>query len=178
MMMNTQNLTGKKVLMVIAKADFRDEEYLEPYSLLKNEGASITIASESAGPCSSMLGEVEAVADFSIDEVDGEKYDAVVFVGGKGASEYFDSEMAHSIALSAFKAGKVVSAICIAPVILANAGLLKGRKATCFPAVKDRLIDKGVSYTGSAVERDGDIITGEGPEAAAEFAMEVKKALI
>ncbi len=176
-MRNTQNLKGKKVLMVIAKHDFRDEEYLEPYRLLKNEGASITIASESAGPCSSMLGEVEAVADCSIVEVDGEKYDAVIFVGGKGASEYFDSEIAHSIALSAFKAGKVVAAICIAPVILANAGLLKGCKATCYPAVKDRLIDKGGIHTGSAVERDGNIVTGEGPEAAVEFAMEVKKVL-
>jgi protease I len=66
-----------------------------------------------------------------------------------------------------------VGAICIAPVILANAGLLKGKKATVFPDGKEIFQANQVIYTGNQVTIDGRLITGCGPEAAEKFGREL-----
>ena len=68
--------------------------------------------------------------DITLDQIDPGAFDAVIFVGGGGSEVYFDDPKAHNIARKAFKAKKLVCAICIAPSILAKAGLLEGRKAT------------------------------------------------
>ena len=77
------------------------------------------------------------------------------------------------MARSFAEAGKVVAAICIAPVILARAGLLKGKRATVFPDGIPELEKAGAVYTAQSVERDGRIITGNGPEAAEAFGREI-----
>lgn len=68
-------------------------------------------------------------------------------------------------------------AICIAPVTLANAGILEGKRTTAFPSVESDLKARGANYTGNPVERDGKIITGSGPEAATEFGKTIVAAL-
>jgi protease I len=90
-------------------------------------------------------------------------------VGGGGSREYFDSPVAHTLAQSFYSHGKVTSAICIAPAILANAGLLKEKKATSFPSSESALKSKGAVFTKDDVVVDGKIITGVGPEAARRF---------
>ena len=64
----------------------------------------------------------------------------------------------------------MIGAICIAPVILANAGVLKGRKAVCFPSIKASLTQKGAIIVNQNVVQDGNIVTATGPEAAGTFA--------
>jgi protease I len=103
--------------------------------------------------------------------------DAVVFVGGRGAKEYWDNRTAHMIARQAFESGSVVGAICIVPVIFANAGLLDGRKATVWASEAGRLRAQGAEYTGREAEADGRIITANGPEAAEKFGIAVASAL-
>ena len=75
----------------------------------------------------------------------------------------------------------MLSAICIAPVTLANSGVLKGKKGTVWTneesKIEQKLIDKGVNYTGKTVEIDGNIITANGPEAAEEFGKAIVNAL-
>lgn len=66
-----------------------------------------------------------------------------------------------------------MSAICLAPVTLANAGLLEGKRATVYPSAKSFLKWKGATYTGNPVEVDGNIVTANGPEVAEEFAQAV-----
>jgi protease I len=161
-------LKGKKVLMVIAKSKFRDEEYLEPRKTLESEGASITVASSSLDTAEGMLG-LKVKPDILISDVKESDYDGIVFVGGGGAKEYFDSPVAHKLAQSFYSHGKLTSAICIAPAILANAGLLKEKKATSFPSSEGMLKAKGAVFTGNGVESDGKIVTGVGPEAAKKF---------
>jgi protease I len=68
------------------------------------------------------------------------------------------------------QAGHVVSAICLAPVTLANAGLLEGKRATAYPSAESYLKWKRVTYTSSEVEIAGNIVTAKGPEAAERFA--------
>ncbi|UCG95949.1 MAG: DJ-1/PfpI family protein [archaeon] len=162
--------------MVIAPENFRDEELLEPKDIFENAGAGVTVASKGADSAKGMYGAVVTV-DEDIESVNADEYDAVVFVGGTGASVYFNDETAWNLAKTAYGGGKIVAAICIAPSTLANAGLLEGKKATCFPSEKGNLEDKGATYTGAVVEQDGRIITGNGPNAATEIGQKIAEAL-
>ena len=161
-------LTGKNVLMVIASSNFRDEEYAEPRKVLEDEGARVTVACSSLSTAKGKLG-LEVKPDILIGDVKEGDFDGIVFVGGGGSKEYFDSPVAHSLAQSFYTHGKLTSAICIAPAILANAGLLSGKKATSFPSSADTLKARGAVFTNSGVESDGRIVTGSGPEAAKKF---------
>lgn len=169
---------AKRVLMVIAPEGFRDEEYQQPREEFRRAGFEVVTASTVEGEAVGMLGGT-AIAEKAIDKVEVTGFDAVVFIGGGGASIYFDDARAHRLARDAVSGGKVLAAICISPTILANAGLLKGRKATVWK--DDRLIGnlkvKGAVYTGMDVERDGNIITASGPQAARKFGQEIVKAL-
>ena len=169
-------LQGKKAVMIIASQQFRDEELFEPRQALEAAGAAVTLASSSLETATGMLGGT-AKADILIGDVDASTYDAVIFVGGMGSSEYFGNPTAHKIAQDAAQQGKIVAAICIAPSTLANAGLLDGKKATCCSSAAGNLKAKGANFTGSPVERDGNIITGEGPTAAAQFGQALVAAL-
>lgn len=170
------DLSGKKVAMIIASKNFRDEEFNEPYNLLGQKGAEVTVASSSLGTRKGMLGGT-AKATVLVRDVKAADYDAVIFVGGSGSSEYFSDPVAHQIAKDAAAGGKVLCAICIAPSTLANAGLLKGKRATCYPSEKGNLTAKGAQVTATPVVRDGRIITAEGPGAAVEFAKAIAEAL-
>lgn len=166
----------KNVLMIVAPVNYRDEELNEPREIFNKAGCKVTIASKGVNSAKGMMGGSTPVA-IDISEVNVKEYDAVVFVGGSGASVYFKDRTALNIAKEAVSAGKVVGAICIAPSILANAGVLSGKNATSFPSEADNLRAKGANYTGDSVTVDSGIITGKGPEAAKEFANRIVEAL-
>ena len=169
-------LKGKKVLMLIASSNFRDEEYLEPKALFIGAGAEVVTASSSMAVSTGMLG-AEVKPDTVIDGISHAGYDAIILVGGTGASEYWGNQKVHSLLSEFNEEKKVIAAICIAPVTLAHAGLLKGKKATAWLSEKKVLFQMGVKYTGSEVETDGNIITGNGPQAARKFGEKVISAL-
>ncbi|RKY39954.1 MAG: DJ-1 family protein [Candidatus Omnitrophota bacterium] len=158
----------KKVLMVIAQKDFRDEEYKYPREILEEGGIKVVVASSKLGTAYGSYG-LTANVDLLLDEVNPQEYEAIIFVGGMGSSEYFDNPKAHFLAQELFKKGKLVCAICIAPNTLAQAGILKGKKATAYPSVKEEMVKQGAIFTGKDVEVDGNIITANGPHAAKDF---------
>ncbi|MEM1689741.1 MAG: DJ-1/PfpI family protein [Candidatus Hadarchaeales archaeon] len=166
-----------KALLIIAPKDFRDEELFHTKEVLEKSGIVTKIASTKKGEAKGMLGG-KATAELTIEEVKVEDYDAVIFVGGSGSSIYFSNKHALSIAKEAFSAGKVVGAICIAPVILANAGILKGRRATVWDGDFVKMLEAGgAKYTGKNVEVDGKIVTANGPHAAREFGKKIAELL-
>lgn len=169
-------LQGKKVLMIVAHRNFRDEELQEPRRLLEQQGAAVTIASSSLDTARGMLG-ATVTPDILIDKVNVADYDAIIFVGGAGASEYWENPTAHEIARKTLEANKILGAICIAPVTLAKAGLLKGKRATVFSSERSKLEAAGCNYTGKDVEVEGNIITGNGPGAARKFGEAIAQAL-
>lgn len=164
----------KTVALVIAEQIFRDEEYEKPKEILEGKGIRVLTASTTLVKAFGKLGMV-VKPDILVKDLRDQELDALIFIGGGGSSQYFNDETAHNVAKLFNKPGKVVGAICIAPVILANAGLLKGRKATVFPDGKDALKAGGAAYTGGQVEIDrsqpnqATVITGCGPEAATVF---------
>ena len=161
-------LDGKKVLMIIASNNFRDEEYSDPRKALEDAGARVTVACSTLDTAKGKLG-LEVKPDILIGNVKESDYDGVVFVGGGGSKEYFDSPVAHKLAQNFYSHNKLTSAICIAPAVLANAGLLKQKRATSFPSSAETLKAKGAVFTGGDVESDGKLVTGSGPEAAKKF---------
>lgn len=170
------NLSGKNILMVIAPKNFRDEELQEPREIFTNARANVTIASREVDSASGMLG-ATVMVDKHLAEIDPKEYDAIVFIGGSGASAYFKDKVVLNLAKDAYSEGKIIGAICIAPSILANAGLLEDKKATAYPSQEGNLRGKGAMYTGTGIERDGRIITGKGPTVASEFGQKVAEVL-
>ena len=168
-------MAEKRVLMIIAPENFRDEELLHTKEELERAKASVTIASTKTTSARGMLG-ATVKPDIKLEQVRVDDYDAVIFVGGSGSVVYFNDSRALSIAREAFDKGKKTCAICYAPVILANAGVLKGRRATVCDYV-EMLEAGGATYTGRPVEVDGNIVTANGPKAARDFGRIVAKEL-
>lgn len=169
-------ISGKKIVMVIAKQNFRDEEFQVPKGILEKDGAEVIVASSSLATSTGMFG-ASATPEVLVSDVKAENIDAVIFVGGSGASEYWNDKTSHELIKKMNDLGKVVAAICIAPVTLANAGILRGKKTTVWKSEAGKLEAKGASCTGKTVEIDGNIITADGPGSAEEFARAIASAL-
>jgi protease I len=117
-------LNKKKVLMIIAPKNFRDEEFLEPKNVLEKAGIEVKVASTIKGTAKGMLG-ANVDVETTVDEVNPAEYDAVVVVGGSGSQTYlWDNKRVQEIVKKAESLGKIVSAICISPVVLARAAPL------------------------------------------------------
>jgi len=166
----------KKVLMVVAPVDFRDEECMEPKKVFEEKGFQVTIASDlnPDDEATGMLGG-KITVEMNIKDVKTDEYDAVVFVGGSGTAVYFDNKTVTKIAKDAYEKGKIVGAICIAPSILANAGVLKGKNATSYPSEKQNLTKKGAMYIEEPVVVDRNVVTANGPKSATSFGKEIAK---
>lgn len=162
-------LSGKKVLMIIAFRDFRDEEYQVPRRALEKENVVVTVASSTLGEAKGMLG-LAVKPDLFLQQVRMEPYAGVIFVGGSGAKEFWDDRVAHYLAREAVRQKKVVGALCMAPVTLARAGLLKGKKVSAWESTRKMLEETGAVWNSGDISIAGNIITASGPSAAAEFA--------
>lgn len=170
------NLSGKKVAIIIAFHDFRDEEFVQPFVRLTQAGARVTVASSRRGTAEGMLGKTIKV-EYLVADLAATNFDAIVFVGGGGAQEYFDNPAAHQLARDALQQGKVVGAICVAPAILAHADLLKGKQVTGFPSILPDLRKAGATVNQTPVVRDGTLVTADGPQSATPFAAALIEAL-
>ncbi len=173
-----------KVLFVIAKKDFRDIEYFAPKTILESAGHSVKTASNGkAGEIAVGADGGEAKIDIDIADVNAENFDAVVFVGGPGALENLDNEQSYRLAREISAERKLLAAICVAPVILAKAGVLKNRKATAWTSVSDKsaveiLKSNKAEFVDEDVVGDGNIITANGPKSAEKFGEKLKKSLV
>lgn len=164
-----------KALFIIAPQDFKDDEFFEPYRILEQAQLEISVASKGVAIAKGSGGGVQPV-DLDISDVNVEDFDAIIFVGGPGAKIYFESDEAHFVAQNALAKNKVIGAICIAPSILANAGILSGKKATSFSSELKNLEVKGaLVQKDQNVVVDGKIVTASGPSFAKEFGETVLK---
>jgi protease I len=165
------------VLMVVAPKDFRDEEYFEPREILENAGHKITVASTKLGE---LLGikDGEAWADIIIDSVHTQDYDCIIFVGGLGSAIYQDNPTINKLIDQFLKQGSIVSAICLAPMILAKGGYLNNIKATVNIGYVDEFKNCGVKYLNEGVVSDGQFITADGPTSANLFGQTLRSSLI
>lgn len=111
-------------------------------------------------------------ADLLFQEADFAADDALLLPGGMpGAQHLLDHAALREVLLRHHRRGGLLCAICAAPMVLGEAGLLEGKRATCYPGFESHL--HGADCTGRLVEEDGHVITGRGPGAAMEFAFAV-----
>lgn len=173
--------SNKKIAMVVAFSNFRDEEYFIPKEIFEKVGIEVNTVSEKKGIAIG-AGGGDTKVDLTLDELNVDEFDAIVFVGGPGAYKYIEEEKAHRIAKEAVEKGKILAAICIAPAILAKAGVLAGKNATVWSSVLDKspirlLKENGANYVDKNVVVDGKIITANGPHAAEEFGEKIVELL-
>jgi len=168
-----QTLENKKVAIIMAFKDFRDAEYFVLKEILERTGTKVTPASTQKGKA---LGADGGDVDIylTLEELELVDFDAIVFIGGPGALKELDDEKSYNIIKETVLQNKVLGSICISPVILAKAGVLKGKKATVWNSTLDRgpikiLKENGAIYIPEEVVIDGKIITANGPDAAEEF---------
>lgn len=161
----------KKALLVIAQDGYQDVELSGTRDSLIQSDFEVVIASEEKGECNGKLGGTEQ-AVIAIRDVIVRDYDCIAFIGGPGAAALASDPEALRIAHEAARAELPLGAICIAPAILAKARVLKGKKATAWNGNGEQstLLEKyGATFTGDSVTVDGNVVTGNGPDAAQEF---------
>lgn len=169
--------TKKKAVFVIAHQNFRDEELFEPKRILETAGIEVTLASTEKGMARGMLGATVDVGA-TLDELNVQDFDAVIFVGGSGALELARDLRVVDVARQAYDSGKIVAAICVAPMTLSNAGLLKEKKVCAFESVANDIRKAGaLNVSSSGVLRDNNIITASGPDFASSFGKTILQAL-
>ena len=112
----------------------------------------------------------------TLKDLKGAVADAVILPGGlPGATNLHDSHEVRTLIHAHHEAGKVVAAICAAPLVLGREGLLEGKEATCYPGFEEEL--RGARTTGTGTAVDGKIITGKGPAYAFHFGIEILRQL-
>ena len=159
-------------LFVVSPKGFRDEEFQIPYDAFEKVGIEITVCSKKPGLCVGMLG-YSVHAQYSFSDIDSNEFDILFIVGGCGSPHYlWGDEKLHSIVNEMNSKEKLISAICLSTVVLANAGILNGRKVTVFDGSGSINIlgNAGAEYIDESVVVDGNIITAQGPEHALQFA--------
>jgi protease I len=154
--------------MIIPPERFRDEELFDTKEELEKIGHKTTIASTHLGLCPGSRGR-SVKSELDISKLNTNNFDAVVFVGGGGSKLLFNNENAINIAKDLYEHGKIVAAICLAPVILANAGLLKGRNATVAGTEARTIESKGAKYIEPGIVTDGNIVTANAPKKSRLF---------
>ena len=136
--------------------------------LLRRAGIDVTSAGLDKEVVKASRG-VSLIPDTDLTTALQQDYDMIVLPGGLPGADHLDNDprLRERIIKMADK-GKYVAAICAAPKVLANTGVLKGKKATCYPGVLDAL---DIKSEDSAVVEDGNIITSRGPGTAMDFAL-------
>ncbi len=148
---------------------FEDIEALAPVDILRRGGVEVTTVSISGSQYVESAHSVTIKADAQFDDIaDFADADMLLLPGGMpGAANLKAHEGLRQLLLDHHNRGKRIGAICAAPMVLGSLGLLKGRKATCYPGFEQHL--EGATYTPELVQEDGHITTGEGPAAALPY---------
>lgn len=168
------SVAKKTVLLIVAADGFRDEEYEATRQAVERAGAKVMVVSTVKKGARSLQNK-RIDPDLLIDEVDPSTCDGVVFIGGFGASQFWHDAKAHEIVRTLNGGGRLLAAIGRAPVTLGVSGVLKNRKVTGHISIFEKLVNHGADYTGNKVERDDNIVTGVGPNAATQFATTVSE---
>lgn len=159
---------------VVLARGFEEIEAVTAIDVLRRAEVEVLTVGLTSGPIEGSHG-IAIVVDRTIDEVAGEPLDAIVLPGGMpGAATLRDDERVQRLVARAAAEGRLVAAICAAPIALAAAGVLRGRRATCYPGFEL----PGATRTDERVVVDGRIVTSRGPGTALDFALALVRELV
>ena len=163
--------------VLIPLADGCEElEAVTVIDLLRRAGIEVTVAGLKPGTVQASRG-VQLVPDTTLDAALQHDYDMVVLPGGlPGATHLREDPRIIALLQKMAAAGRYTAAICAAPRVLAEAGVLQGKQANCYPGTLDGL--SGVNVSSAPVVRDGKVVTSRGPGTAMDFALELIEVLV
>ncbi len=159
-------------ILIITANGFEDSELICPAYRFKEEGFQVDIAAPEWGEVIGKKGYVVS-ANLSLDDVEPSAFDALYLPGGKAPASLKHMPDVQKIVQAFEKEKKPIAAICHGPLILAAAGILQGRKATCYWKVAEDIEDAGAKYDNVPVIRDGNIVTARKPEDIPYFMKEI-----
>lgn len=162
--------------LIVSAGNFEDSELLVPYYRLREEQITVDISSLDRGNIKGKHG-YEVQVDKTLDEVIPDEYAILVLPGGKAPEAIRREPAALDICRHFFAHNKPVAAICHGPQTLISAGLLKGRRATCYQSVAGEMKEAGALYEDSEVVVDGNLITSRQPSDIPAFMREMMKKL-
>jgi len=160
--------------LIISADNFEDSELLVPYYRLKEEGIEVEVASPAGGTIRGKHG-YEVKADYSLAEIDPDDYALLVLPGGKAPEAIRKDPAAQEICKRFFARHKPVAAICHGPQTLISAGLLNGKRATCYRTVAEEMRSSGGLYEDNQVVVDGNLVTSRQPSDLPAFMRETMK---
>jgi protease I len=188
-------LSGKKVAIIVAH-EFEDVELLYPLLRLSEEGAGIVVVPVHEGlhprpyvegkPVTGrfghtvpipVMGEGNRYTVGSIDELSADEVDCLLFPGGYSPDALRLHEGTLALVRDYHARGKLLAAICHGPWVLISAGIMAGKRATGYVAVRDDLVNAGAEFVDVPAVRDGNIVTGRVPDDLPEFCHEIIEAL-
>jgi protein deglycase len=165
-------MASPRVLVPLAQG-CEELEAVTIIDLLRRAEIDVVTAGLDEDPVQAAHG-VTITPDTTLDDALGQDFDMVVLPGGlPGADNLNEDARIHGVCQKMVESGKFAAAICAAPIVLAKAGLLSGKKATSYPGFLDKMDLPDVTYTGSAVECDGQVLTSRGPGTAMDFALAI-----
>lgn len=151
-----------KVAILIAEG-FHDGETLEPKEFLELRGISTTLIGKKTGEATAYNSDVTVDIEKTVEEVSVDDFNALIIPGGRGPSRLREDDNVLTFVREFVESGKPVAAICHGPQVLISAGVVEGVEMTCFPGMKDELIEAEARYEDVAVQRDDNIITSRVP---------------
>ncbi len=159
----------KEVFVFLANG-FEEIEAVATIDVLRRGGLKVTTVSITDERVVAGAHDIPVTADDIFTNIDYSNGSLLVLPGGMPGAGNLNAHGGLKNLLSMyFESGKKIAAICAAPLVLGGLGILKGKKATCYPGYESHLL--GAEITGNPVEKDGTVITGKGPGFAVDFAL-------
>ena len=166
------NIANARIL-IMATNRFEESELFGPREILLAQGAIVTLASLDRGEIMATVHDDPGrriAPDLTIDDARAEDYDALLLPGGVGNPDRLRSDVAAVALIKAFHAaGKPIGAICHAPWLLAEADVLRGRRATSWPSIRTDIRNAGADVVDEAAVTDGHIVTSRNPDDVPAF---------
>lgn len=167
------------IVLVVAFDGYQQTEYLDTKKNLEKAGYTVKTASTVKGAAIAKDGSTCTV-DLKLEDIDPKTCSGVFLIGGPGALNDLNSLKMHAIIQKVFAAGKMCGAICISTRILAESGILNGKKATGWDddhKLANIYAQHNITYIKAPVVIDGKIVTAQGPNSAQEFAKTIISAM-
>jgi len=156
-------LAGKRIAILVDQI-YQDLEVWYPYYRLREAGAEVVTVAAKAGETYTGKYGYPLVADRSYEQVSASDFDGVLIPGGYAPDHIRRHAKANQFVREMDAQGKLVAAICHAGWVLISAGVLKGRRVTCFFAIKDDVINAGALYQDAEVVVDRNLVTSRMPD--------------
>ncbi len=156
-------LKGKRIAILVDNL-YQDQEVWYPYFRFQEAGAEVVTVGAKAGETYTSKHGYPIKSEKSYEEVRAADFDGVVVPGGYAPDLIRRHAAANRFVHDMDKQGKLVASICHGAWVLCSADMLKGRKATCFFAIKDDVIHAGAKYEDAEVVVDGNLVTSRKPE--------------